>query len=119
MLTLYDVPLIMSSQPELCGHLLVPRGWPHINAGGAMTRRGGGGGGGVHQGWRHCSIELFFKRYLISVILILMCCIAVSSALRFVVFQANYSVKEDHSRKVLRYRSFALSCPMQVNIGTL
>ena len=44
MLTLYDVPLIMSSQPELCGHLLVPRGWPHINAGGAMTRGGGGGG---------------------------------------------------------------------------
>ena len=46
MLTLYDVPLIMSSQPELCGHLLVPRGWPHINAGGAMTRGGGGGGEG-------------------------------------------------------------------------
>ena len=43
MLTLYDVPLIMSSQPKLCGHLLVPRGWPHINAGGAMTRGGGGG----------------------------------------------------------------------------
>ena len=114
MLTLYDVPLIMSSQPELCGHLLVPRGWPHINAGGAMTRGGGG-----QQGCRPWSSELFFKRYLISVILILMCCIAVSSALRFVVFQANYSVKEDHSRKVLRYRSFALSCPMQVNIGTL
>ena len=47
MLTLYDVPLIMSSQPELCGHLLVPRGWPHINAGGAMTRGEGGGGGGI------------------------------------------------------------------------
>ena len=36
----YDVPLIMS---ELSGHLPAPRGWPHINAGGAMTWGGGGG----------------------------------------------------------------------------
>ena len=41
----YDVRLIMSGQPELSGHLPVPRGWPHINAGGSMTRGGGGGRG--------------------------------------------------------------------------
>ena len=40
----YDVRLIMSGQPELSGHMPVPRGWPHINAGGSMTRGGGEGG---------------------------------------------------------------------------
>ena len=39
----YDVPLIMSGRPELSGHLPVPRVWPHVNAGGSMTRGGGGG----------------------------------------------------------------------------
>ena len=43
-------------------------------------------GKGGHQGWRHCGIELFFKRYLVSIILILMCRIVVSSALRYAVF---------------------------------
>ena len=43
----YDVPLIMSGRPELSGHLPVPRVWPHVNAGGSMTRGGGGGGGGI------------------------------------------------------------------------
>ena len=37
----------MSGQPELSGHLPVPRGWPHINAGASMTRRGAGGASAV------------------------------------------------------------------------
>ena len=76
------------------------------------------GGGGIRVDGI-AVLSFFSNDNLISVILILICPIAVSSALRYVVFQANYSVKEDHSRKVLRYRSFAFSCPMQVNIGTL
>ena len=43
----YDVPLIMSGRPELSGHLPVPRVWPHVNAGGSMTRGGGEGGEGA------------------------------------------------------------------------
>ena len=75
----------------------------------------GGGKGGIRVDGI-AVLSFFFKRYLVSVILILMCRIAVSSALRCAVFKANYSVKENHSRKVLRYRSFALSCLIHVNI---